>query len=61
MKYEKGEKDKDGFEWTDWNCEGCRIFKMLKKREFDGKLLCKKCHKNQSIASFNKIGGSPKG
>ncbi len=44
----------DEFEWTDWNCNGCGIYKMLKKRESDGKLLCKKCSKNVSIKLFTK-------
>ncbi len=42
------------YEWTDYNCEGCRIHKMLKKREFDGKLLCKKCSKNMPLKLFTK-------
>ena len=37
------------YKWTDWNCEGCRIHKMLKKRKTDGKLLCKRCSKNRSL------------
>lgn len=37
------------YKWTDWNCEGCGIYKMLKKRKSDGKLLCKKCSKNKSL------------
>jgi len=40
------------YEWTDWLCEGCGNHKMLKKRESDGKLLCKKCSKNQSLMMF---------
>ena len=30
-------------------CEGCRQWKMVKKRETDGKMLCKKCSKNKSL------------
>ena len=37
------------YNWTDYGCEGCRIYKMLKKRESDGKMLCKKCSKNKSL------------
>ena len=37
------------YKWTDWNCESCGIYKMLKKRESDGKLICKKCSKNKSL------------
>lgn len=37
------------YEWTDYCCEGCRIYKMLKKRKADGKMLCKKCSKNTSL------------
>ena len=43
---------KEEFKWTDWNCEGCGQYKMLKKRGSDGKLLCKKCSKNTSIKTF---------
>ena len=40
------------YNWTDYACEGCRQHKKLKKRESDGKMLCKKCSKNQSIRMF---------
>ncbi len=52
MKYENSKPDKDGYGWTDYCCEGCRVYKKLKKRESDGKMLCKKCSKNQSIKIF---------
>ena len=42
------------YKWTDYICEGCRIYKMVKKRESDGKMLCKRCSKNQSLAMFGK-------
>lgn len=35
-------------------CEGCRIYKVLIKRDFDGKLLCKKCSKNNSLKIWTK-------
>lgn len=34
---------------TDYLCEGCRQWKRVKKRESDGKMLCKKCSKNKSL------------
>ena len=37
------------FKKTEYLCEGCRKWKMLKKRESDGKLLCKRCFKNKSL------------
>lgn len=37
------------YKWTDYLCEGCRQYKMVKKRESDGKMLCKKCSKNTSL------------
>ncbi len=40
------------FKWTDYVCEGCRIHKMVKKRETDGKMLCKKCSKDTSLKMF---------
>ncbi len=43
------------FKWTDYICEGCGIHKMVKKRETDGKMLCKKCSKNQSLGMFGKL------
>ena len=43
---------KEEFKWTEYNCEGCGIHKMLKKREEDGKLLCKKCSKNKCLRMF---------
>lgn len=49
MKYENTKLDKDGFGWTDYCCEGCRQYKKLKKRESDGKMLCKRCSNNQSL------------
>jgi len=52
MKYENSKPDKDGYGWTDYACEGCRQYKKLKKRESDGKMLCKKCSKNKSIMIF---------
>ena len=42
------------YNWTDYGCEGCRIYKMLKKRESDGKMLCKKCSKNNPLKLFTK-------
>ena len=54
MKYERNKPDKDGYEWTDWNCQGCGIYKMLKKRSSDGKLLCKNCSKNKSLTMMFK-------
>ncbi len=42
----------DKFKWTDYNCEGCHQYKMLRKRESDGKLLCKKCSKNKCLRMF---------
>ena len=52
MKYENSKPNKEGYRWTDYGCEGCHQYKMLKKRESDGKMLCKKCLKNQSIMMF---------
>ena len=43
------------YKWIDYVCEGCRIYKMVKKRETDGKMLCKKCSENQSLAMFGKL------
>lgn len=43
------------YKWTDYICEGCGIHKMVKKRETDGKMLCKKCSKNQSLGMFGKL------
>ena len=40
------------YNFTDYACEGCRQYKKLKKRESDGKMLCKKCSKNQCVAVF---------
>ena len=52
MKYERNIPDKKGYYWTDYCCEGCSQYKMVKKRETDGKMLCKKCQKNQSLMMF---------
>jgi formylmethanofuran dehydrogenase subunit E len=52
MKYENTTPDKDGYAWTDYGCQGCREYKKLKIRKSDGKMLCKKCSKNQSIMIF---------
>ncbi len=49
MRYENSEPDKEGYSWMDYACESCREYKKLKKRESDGKILCKKCSKNQSL------------
>ena len=46
---EKSNRKLSEFGWGDYCCEGCGIYKMLKKRESDGKLLCKKCSKNKSL------------
>jgi len=42
------------YKLTDYCCEGCGIYKMVKKRKTDGKMLCKKCSKNQSLGMFGK-------
>ena len=52
MKYEDSKPGKDGYGWKDYCCEGCGEYKKLKKRESDGKMLCRKCSKNQSIMIF---------
>jgi formylmethanofuran dehydrogenase subunit E len=48
-------KTMNDYNWTDYGCEGCGEFKMLKKRETDGKMLCKKCSKNKSLTMEIKI------
>ena len=53
-KFEEVEVCAKDFEWSDWNCEGCNIHKMTRIRESDGKRLCKKCFKNQSLRMFKK-------
>ena len=35
-------------------CEGCRQYRILIKRDYDGKLLCKRCSKNQPLKLFTK-------
>ena len=52
MKLRTDIEEKEKYKWTEWNCEGCRIYKMLKKRKSDGKLLCKKCSENKSLMIF---------
>jgi len=52
MKYEDSKPDKDGYGWKDYSCASCGEYKKLKKRESDGKLLCKRCSKNQSLMMF---------
>lgn len=42
------------YKMTDYCCEGCGVYKMLKKRKSDGKMLCKKCSKNKSLKMFIK-------
>ncbi len=43
------------YSWTDYNCEGCRQYKKLRKRKSDGKMLCKKCSKNKSLTMAIKL------
>ncbi|MCH7851103.1 MAG: hypothetical protein IH845_05665 [Nanoarchaeota archaeon] len=42
------------FQFGEYNCEGCGIYKMITKREFDGKILCKKCMRNRPLKLFTK-------
>lgn len=33
-------------------CESCREYKIIKKRQWDGVLLCKRCAKDKPLSLF---------
>ncbi len=33
-------------------CESCRTYKIIKKRQWDGVLLCKRCSKDKPLSLF---------